>query len=360
MIYLDHAATAFPRPKSVIRAVTNALRRCGNPGRADHGPAVEADRMLYRTRQLAGQLFHCPIEQVVFTSGCTQALNMAIHSLVKPGKPVAVSGFEHHAVMRPLTARGCEIIVAGRRLFDPADTLSRFQDALKRGAQAAVLTHVSNVFGYVLPVEEMAELCRMYRIPLILDAAQSAGHLPVNLESLGAQFIAIAGHKGLMGPMGTGLLLCAGEAKPLLQGGTGSVSSRYQMPDFLPDALEAGTLNVPGIAGLEAALTRLQRLPPDRERETGRQLKLLARHLHRLGYRVFFGKDQSHVLSFVPSRDCQEYAGRLARQGIAVRAGLHCAALAHESAGTLSSGTVRLSLGPPLPPSQLQRVLELL
>ncbi len=346
MIYLDNGATSFYKPPEVSAAVRRALDCCANPGRGGHKPAMEAARTVLETRQIAGELFDCPVEQVAFTSNCTHSLNIAISSLVKPGSRVVISGFEHNAVTRPLHYKGCQTVVAGRRLFHWEDTLSRFEDALKKGASAAVFTHVSNVFGYILPAEEMAKLCRQYRVPFIVDAAQSAGVLPVKLRAWGADFIAMPGHKGLLGPQGTGLLLCGRVPEPLLQGGTGSASRMQDMPDFLPDRLEAGTVNVPGIAGLGAGMNCLKRTGlSKRFAAEHRQTKRCTEALKKLGFRVFFGENQAGTVSFVPNMDCEEMAEKLAKQGIAVRAGLHCAPLAHESAGTLETGTVRVSFG---------------
>jgi selenocysteine lyase/cysteine desulfurase len=345
MIYLDYGATSFRKPRQVAEAVQRALARCANPGRGGYGAAREAAEVVYGCRERAGRLFGCGPERVVFTSNCTHGLNIAIRSLVKPGNRVVVSGFEHNAVTRPLHALGVELRVAGRKLFDWEDTLNRFEDGLK-GADAAVFTHVSNVFGYILPVEAMAALCRDRRIPFILDAAQSAGSIPLSLEKLGADFIAMPGHKGLLGPQGTGLLLCGREGEPLLRGGTGSDSIRQDMPDYLPERLEAGTMNVPGIAGLSAGLAYLEKAGVERigQREA-RQARRCAEGLKKMGYRVFSGAHQGGTVSFLPEDDCEEAAEKLARRGIAVRAGLHCAPLAHESAGTLETGTVSISFG---------------
>ena len=258
MIYLDNGATSLHKPQTVHRAVANAMRRCANPGRGGHEAAMEASRQVYASREEAARLFHCPAERVVMTMNCTHGLNIAINSLIPPDSRVVISGFEHNAVTRPLHDRRAKIRVAGRRLFDWTDTLEAFEKALKSGADAAVFTHVSNVFGYILPVEEMAALCRRYGVPFILDAAQSAGVLPVDMASLGAAYIAMPGHKGLLGPQGTGILLCGQDPKPLLFGGTGSESISQAMPQYLPDSLEAGTLNVPGITGLAEGLRHVQ------------------------------------------------------------------------------------------------------
>ena len=359
MIYLDNGATSFHKPPQVARAIAWALEHCANPGRGGYGAAMAAAEQVFRTREVAASLFHCRAEQVVFTSNCTHGLNIAIHSLLKPGDRVVVSGFEHNAVTRPLHALGTQTTVAGRKLFDWENTLTEFDEALKKKPKAAVFTHVSNVFGYILPVEQMAALCRDRGIPFVIDAAQSAGTLDIDMEALGADFIAMPGHKGLLGPQGTGLLLCREGAEPLLRGGTGSDSRNQEMPDFLPDRLEAGTLNVPGIAGLGAGLRYLEKAGTgklfDREH---RQLEKAADGLEALGFRVFRGEHQAGTVSFLPGMDCEEAADLLGRQGIAVRAGLHCAPLAHESAGTLETGTVRVSFGMDAQPPQTAALLR--
>lgn len=346
MIYLDNGATSFRKPEGVRQAVLRAMQTCANPGRGGHAPAMQAARTVFRCRERCSALFDCDPEQVVFTSNCTHGLNIALRSLFKPGSRVVISGFEHNAVTRPLHLLGAQTIVAGQRLFDPTDTLSRFEDALKKGADGAVFLHVSNVFGYILPVEEMAGLCRQYGVPFVLDAAQSAGKLPVSFRKLGANFIAMPGHKGLLGPQGTGVLLCSQPGQPLMAGGTGNQSLLQEMPEDLPERLEPGTLNVPGIAGLEAGMAFLSRVGAENiHRREQRQAKRCGEGLQRLGMQVFRGENQSGTVSFVPPGDCEAAAQWLAQQGIAVRAGLHCAPLAHRSAGTLETGTVRVSFG---------------
>ena len=301
--------------------------------------------MVFSCREQAGLLFDCLPEQVVLTTSCTHGLNLAIRTLVKPGSAVVISGFEHNAVTRPLYALGAKVRIAGRKLFDWEDTLSDFERQLQ-GADAAVFTHVSNVFGYILPVKEMARLCRDRRIPFIIDAAQSAGSLPVSLKTLGADFIAMPGHKGLLGPQGTGLLLCKDRAEPLLFGGTGSYSRQQEMPEELPDRLEPGTLNVPGFAGLGEGLRFLNQTGVEQIfRREHVLLQQCIQGLQKAGMKVYTGPHQAPVVSFLPGMDCEEAAEKLAQWGIAVRAGLHCAPCAHESAGTLETGTVRVSIG---------------
>lgn len=361
MIYLDNGATSLRKPREVGTRMAQALRTCANPGRGGHSAAELAARVVYGCREQASALFSCMSEQVVLTPGCTYGLNVALRTLFTPGKRVAVTGFEHNAVMRTLHGIGAEAVVCGRKLFDWEDSLSRFEDALRRGVSGAVFTHVSNVFGYVLPVEEMAALCRAYRVPFAVDAAQSAGSIPISFQALGADFVAMPGHKGLLGPQGTGILLCADVPKPLVFGGTGTDSGSMQMPGFLPEAAEAGTMNVPGIAGLSAALEYLRRVGVETigEREHA-QVKRCVKGLKALGLCVFSGAHQAGTVSFVPEEDCEEVAMKLSRRGAAVRAGLHCAPLAHESAGTLNSGTVRISFGTDACDTQTDRFLSIL
>ena len=346
MIYFDSAATTLQKPPQVAQAVQRAIRTCASVGRGGHPAAMAAAETVYGCREAAAKLFDAEVEQVAFTMNATHGLNIAIRTLVPEGAKVVISGFEHNAVTRPLHALGADITVAGRRLFSPTDTLWAFDEATRVRPAAVICTHVSNVFGYVLPIKEIAALCWSRNIPLIIDAAQSAGVLPVSLRESGARFIAMPGHKGLYGPQGTGLLLCADGGEPLLYGGTGSNSEEQDMPDFLPDRLEAGTHNVCGIAGLREGLRFVTRRSTQRIFD---HEQALLRHLQRLlrgqaGLELFCGDGQSGVLSFrVRGMDCETAAEKLAQQQIAVRAGLHCAPYAHESAGTLHSGTVRAS-----------------
>ena len=347
MIYLDAGATTLQKPPSVALAVQSAMRRMATPGRGGHLPAMRAAEAVFDCRCLAGALFDARPEQVVFTMNATHALNLAIKTLVKPGARVVISGFEHNAVLRPLHHIGADISVAGRVLFGAADTLAAFERAVTPDTAAVVCTHVSNVFGYILPVAQIAALCRARGVPFVLDASQSAGLLPVSLAALGADFICMPGHKALYGPQGTGLLLCARIPDTLLEGGSGSASRLPDMPPELPEHAEAGTQNVCGICGLAEGLRFVQRQTPQRLLAHEQRLRaLLASLLEDIpGLHVFAGDGQSGTLSVRAAQmDCETLADRLAAAGICVRAGLHCAPLAHASAGTLETGTVRFSL----------------
>lgn len=349
MIYLDNAATSMPKPLAVYEAVSDAMKTCASLGRSGHAPAQKASRLAYQCREAAGTLFGLEPEQVVFTSNATHGLNIAIKTLVHPGDEVIVSGFEHNAVIRPLTHLHAKIRVVGKKLFSPDDMVKELSEMISPRTKAVICTHVSNVFGYILPIERVAAICREQEVPLIVDAAQSAGILPLSMKELGAAFIAMPGHKGLLGPQGTGLLLCGMMPAPIMEGGTGSRSKSYEMPDFLPDCVEAGTHNTPGIAGLLAGISYIQ--------ETGlRNIQLhetalidfLAYELKKMPIVHVFHADrtiQSGALSFqLMEGDCELFAQAMAERGYAVRAGLHCAPLAHESAGTLETGTVRISV----------------
>ena len=348
MIYFDAGATTLQKPEAVRRAMYQAVHTLSSPGRGSYPATRRAEETDLRCRMAAAELFHVDDPaHVVFTSCATHGLNIAIRTLVKPGSRVVISGYEHNAVTRPLHAiPNVEIAVADGPLFDPAAMLAQFRQALAQPADAVICTHVSNVFGYVLPVSDIAALCREKGVPFVLDASQSAGMLPVDMEALGASFIAMPGHKGLYGPQGTGLLLCGCEPAPLLRGGTGSQSLLQEMPAELPDRLEAGTHNMPGIAGLLEGLRFVQRQGvariADYEGELGRYA---AQRLADIpGVEVFSGPEQTGVVSFrVSGWDCEELGEALASRGVALRAGLHCAPLAHRTAGTLETGTVRFS-----------------
>lgn len=360
MIYLDNAATTLIKPPTVARAMVSAMQSCASPGRGGHAAAMRAADLVYRCRERAAALFHVPDpESVVFTMNATHALNIAIRSLARPGDRVLVSGYEHNAVTRPLTQLGAEMLVARSPLFDRAACLKAFEARI-RDASLVVCTMVSNVFGFILPIGDIAALCRREGVPLIVDASQAAGVLNVDFEALGAAFIAMPGHKGLFGPQGTGLLLCGERGEPLLSGGSGSDSLLQEMPDYLPDRLEAGTHNVPGIAGLLAGMEYvMQRGPAKIRQEERAMLEYAAGQLAGAeGMELFTGggEAQSGVLSLrIAHLDCDEAAARLSERGICVRSGLHCAPLAHRSAGTVDTGTLRMSFSPFLSREQIRR-----
>lgn len=354
MIYFDASATTLQKPVSVRRAVEEALRTMSSPSRGSYPSAHRAEEVLLTCRTELGELLGVSDPQrVVFTSNATHALNIAIRSLVHEGSRVVASGYEHNAVTRVLhDYQNLHLQVVNTPLFDRAAMLRGFRELVDRDTDCVICTHVSNVFGYVLPIEEIAVLCRERGVPLIVDASQSAGTLPVDLEGWGAAYAAMPGHKGLYGPQGTGVLLCGETApsSPLLMGGTGSGSEDQEMPAFLPDRLEAGTHNVHGVAGLLAGVRFVRSIGIERIREHSVVLKeqlltALERDRCFQAYGVHDPALQTGVLSFRPVGMDPEVLGEaLADRGFALRTGLHCAPWAHKTAGTLETGTLRFSV----------------
>lgn len=348
MIYLDSAATSFQKPISVQTAVLDAIQNMSSVGRGNYPSAMRAANLCYDCRVLVGELFDCDAEQVVFTSNATHGLNIAINSLVKRGDRVVVSGFEHNAVTRPLHAIGAKISVAESKLFDDETLLAQLSLLLPR-ASACVCTHVSNVFGYILPIAEIAKLCEKYAVPLIIDASQSAGALPISLKTTKAKFIAMPAHKGLLGIQGGGLLLCADKSIPIIYGGTGGDSLRQTMPDELPERLEAGTMNIPAIAGLYAGVKYVSGLGLSNisAHETALKNEFVNQLKSTQDLEIFTAENpdrQSAVLSLRTAKlDCESLADILGKYDIATRAGLHCSAFAHHTAGTTNTGTLRFS-----------------
>ncbi len=352
VIYLDCAATSLQKPAQVSRAMLRAIHTMASPGRGGHPASMRAAETAFQCRSEIADLFHVgEPERVVFTMNATHGLNIAICNMVSPGDRVVVSGYEHNSVMRALHLRGANIDVAASPLFDKEAAIRIFRRKLP-GAKAAVVCHVSNVFGYILPVDEIAKLCEAEGIPLLIDASQSAGCLPIDFAALRADFIAMPGHKGLLGPQGTGVLLCRNVPRPVFAGGTGSESMDIEMPQYLPDRLEAGTHNIPGIAGLlEGVRWVKKKTEPSILAHERTLLYDLANRLQSVdGVEMFLSPDkelQTGVLSFrAMGMDSETLASRLAEKQVAVRAGYHCAPIAHRTAGTIEGGTVRVSISP--------------
>lgn len=357
MIYLDNSATTYPKPPQVRQAVARALGELGaNPGRGGYPMSQRTAQAVYRCRSLAAEFFGAPgPECVIFQPSCTQALNLVLKGTLKQGDHVVVSDLEHNAVMRPLTAlsaRGVTYTLAKTVPGDNDATLDAFRQAMGPRTKLVVCTQASNVFGFRLPVERVAALCHQYGAKLCVDAAQSAGLVPIHLQRDGIDYLCCAGHKGLYGPMGVGLLVLRDPADgltPLIEGGTGTQSRSLAQPEDSPERYESGTLNVPGIAGLEAGLLFVRRQGP--QALCQKELALLAR-LHRQldrlpGVELYTGEPRAPyflpVLSFnLRGMESEAVGERLGQAGIAVRCGLHCALLAHQKLGT-QQGTVRVS-----------------
>ena len=364
-IYLDQAATSFPKAPGTADAVYRYMTECGcSVSRGGYAGAYSAEELVYDTRVLLCRLFGCDEtdpKKVVFTKNVTESLNVLLKGLLRPGDHVLVSSMEHNAVMRPLGQlakqgiRVTRVPCAGDGSMDPADLETR----IEKDTRAVVMLHASNVCGTVLPAAEIGAICRARGIRFILDTAQTAGTLLLNMDGMNIDALAFTGHKGLLGPQGTGGFLIreemASELEPLITGGTGSISHTEDVPDFLPDRFEAGTLNLPGIAGLSASLGWLLAQPEGSL--LTHELKLTARFLRGMealeadGLLRIIGKHgtdgRTGVVSIVPLHmDPAELAFRLdERYGIATRVGLHCAPAAHQTLGTWPAGTVRFSFG---------------
>ena len=354
MIYLDNAATSFPKPPEVIRAVRGVMESIGgNPGRAGHAGALAGSRIMEKCRELAAQYVGIAHpERVIFCLNCTDALNIAIRGTLHAGDEVIVSHAEHNAVLRPLTGyhdRGKITL----RMLPPEENGLLSPDAVRAAVTPKtalmVLCHASNVTGVIQPAREIARACHDFGVPLLLDAAQTAG--TEDLAAVQADMIAMPGHKGLLGPMGTGLL-CLGEGmlpRPLREGGTGSASDSLRQPTLLPDRLESGTANLPGIAGLLQGLKfvlRHRSALAEYEQTLARRLLDGLKNIP--GVTTYAGPDgtpRAAVVSFnLAGLDSGEAADALNKRGIAVRGGLHCAPSIHAWLGT--AGAVRASLGP--------------
>lgn len=353
MIYLDNAATSYPKPKCVTDAMAAALTRYGaNPGRGGHKLSLAAGRIVEGCREeIAQMLGESDATRVAFASSATDALNMAIHGVLRPGDHVVSTLLEHNSVLRPLS----ELSRAGTITLTlvPPDAQGRIcaQDverAMLPGTRMVAMTHMSNVLGMVQDAAAVGEVCRRHRALLLLDCAQTAGHIPLAPRAWGVSLLAMPGHKGLLGPHGTGALWVAPgvEIAPMKQGGTGSASESMFQPRMLPDALESGTLNLPGIAGLHAGLrVALAR----REEAHARCIALCALLREELmnlpGVRVYTPRGAPLVSFNLSGVGSQAVADLLDRQDMAVRGGLHCAPGAHRFLGTLEGGAVRVSPG---------------
>jgi len=357
-IYLDNAATSYPKPETVYQAVTHAMREIGaSAGRGGHSRSLEASRLLFQTREAIASLFSIPdSSRVIFTHSTTEALNLALHGVLLPGDHVITTSMEHNSLLRPLYVlqrKGVEvtIVTAGSDgCIDPDDV----KRAVRSNTRMVAVGHVSNVCGAIQPVEQLAAIARESGALFLVDAAQSAGSVPIDVVAMGIDLLAVPGHKGLLGPQGTGFLYVAEGVplRPLLAGGTGSSSSAEEQPDIMPEGFEAGTHNVPGIAGLKAGVEFVLAQGVDAIGQKERtQVGNIVERLQALSQVTLYGPscltDRSGVLSFtVTGLDSSSLAFMLDHNfDIAVRAGLHCAPQAHRTLGTYPSGTVRVSPG---------------
>lgn len=362
-IYLDNAATTFPKPREVSEAVYQYMTQSGcNINRGCYGDAYSAAEAVYETRMSLCRLFHGDdLKNVVFTKNVTESLNVLLKGFLRPGDHVLVSAMEHNAVMRPLVQLEKRGVSFSRIPCERDGTLltEAMEGLLRPNTRAVVMTHASNVCGTLLPLEAVGGFCRRHHLRFFVDAAQTAGVCPIDMEELHIDALAFTGHKGLLGPQGTGgFLLRSGlesELDPLLSGGTGSASHTEEVPAFMPDRFEPGTLNLPGIMGLRAGLLWLDATGMERirahELDLTQQFLDGVQPLEAEGLLRLVGKPGRQgrigVVSLQTAGvDLSEAADRLDRDyGIMARVGLHCAPSAHKALGTFPTGTIRFSFG---------------
>ena len=364
-IYLDQASTSFPKAPGVAQAMVDYQTMNGvNVNRGCYSSAYSAEEVIYETRQLLAELFHfSKCKNVIFTPNVTTRLNFILKGFLKPGDHILVSAMEHNAVMRPVVQLASSGISFDRIpcRTDGSMILEKVEELIRPETKAIVTLHASNVCGTRMPLDALGEICQRHQLYFVVDSAQTAGIVPINMDKMHIDALAFTGHKGLRGPQGTGGFLVSQELaeqmEPLISGGTGSVSHTEEIPDFMPDRFESGTPNLPGIYGLHEALLYLKThsLQAINEKElslTGyflEQLQALddtGRHIRIIGKKDL--TDRNAVVSIqTPEIDMSQVAWQLDNEyGVMTRVGLHCAPNAHKTLGTYPAGTIRFSFGP--------------
>jgi cysteine desulfurase family protein len=354
MIYLDNGATTFPKPLPVKQRVSDSFNRYNaNPGRSGHRLSLMAAKEIYDCRKSVKKLFNVKSEEeVIFTLNCTMALNTVIFGVLQEGDHVIISSMEHNSVTRPLEhlkEKGITYSVF-QYSEDNDEIINNIRQLIKPETKLVICTHASNVFGFRFPIERICALCHLYGLFFCVDAAQSAGILPIDVKNNNYDFVCMSGHKGLYGPMGTGILLLNNrQLKPLLYGGTGTESINPNQPEGLPEKFESGTQNLNGIAGLHAGVDFIARKGTEKiYRGEFSLISYLFRKLKKLPKVKLYTQDIYYdkfvpVLSFnINNVHSEEVVNILNNNGICVRGGLHCSPLAHKTMGTIDTGTVRV------------------
>ncbi|SCY62673.1 aminotransferase class V-fold PLP-dependent enzyme [Alkaliphilus peptidifermentans] len=358
MIYLDNAATTYPKPEIVYEAVLNHMRGFGaNPGRSGHKLAIEAGRVIFKGRELVCKLFNIdnPM-QVVFTSNATESLNLGIKGVLKPGDHVITTSMEHNSVLRPIKALesiGVENTIV-ECYSDGSISVKEIEAAIKRNTKLIVMTHASNVTGTLMPIGEIGQIAKNNNILFLVDAAQTAGVYDIDVNKLNIDILALPGHKGLLGPQGTGILYIREgiDVMHFKEGGTGSKSEELTQPEMMPDRYESGTPNTPGIAGLAKGIEFIlsEGVHKIRRHEEELTKYFLDELSHIKEVKVYGVKDASKQAAVVSLNIGEEDSSEIAyildkAYDIAVRPGLHCAPVAHKTIGSFEQGTVRFSIG---------------
>jgi cysteine desulfurase/selenocysteine lyase len=357
-VYLDNAATSWPKPDSVLKAMENFLHKGGNPGRSGHSFSIEAGRKLYSARDTTAEFFNIPDPlNVIFTLNATMSLNMIISGLLKKGDHVITTGLEHNSVMRPLR----HLEEQGKITISliPSNTKGSIDTdqipmLIEENTSLIIMTHVSNVTGTILPIEKIAAIAKNHQIPFCVDAAQSAGTIPIDVQSMGIDLLAFTGHKSLMGPQGTGGFYIkeglTDKINPLFMGGTGSASEQEKQPDFMPDRYESGTPNAMGLCGLEAGIQYINKKSlnaiRDHETELTNQFLMEIKNIEEINY---YGPIKAEERSAIISLNITDISPSQLIEtldndfGILGRPGLHCAPAAHRTIKTFPMGTARFS-----------------
>lgn len=365
MIYFDNAATGFPKDKNAVYEITKAIKNCGNPGRSGHKYSIYASEILYSTREELANLFNTVPEKVILCPSTTYALNIAIKGLYNPKGKILISDLEHNSVIRPSVSLGeTEVFIVD--MDDDNVTLENFKSKISCDVSIVVVTHASNVCGRILPIEKIASICNQYKIPIIVDASQTAGYLQIDLKKYSIDAVCIPGHKGFYGPMGTGALIINSQKnlffKTIIQGGTGILSSETEMPIELPERLEAGTVCVHNFAGLTAALKRCKF-----ESNYQEMFLFLNDELSRIKNIKQYGfstkcKEQYMPIILFNCLDIVSYdfSDMLSERGFCVRSGFHCSPLAHRKFKTGDNGAVRISLGKKNTMNECERLISVI
>lgn len=355
MIYFDNAATSFPKPKKVIEAVTDCLTNyCANPGRSGHQLALNAGRAVYDTREAIADFFNIddPL-RVIFTSGATESLNLAIKGSLRKGDHVLTTSMEHNSVLRPLSRlkdeEGVEVSII-QCSQEGLVSIEDLEKEIRPNTKMVICTHASNLTGTIMPIKEIGGLCQKYGLIFLVDAAQSAGVLDIDVKDMNIDLLAVPGHKGLMGMQGTGLLYVGERAElaPLKEGGTGSRSEQIVQPMDWPDKYESGTLNLPGIVSVNAGLSFIKEVGLSELRSHNEYLtRIFLDGVRNIAGAVIYGQTKPGTAVIAINLDnlsSSEFAAVLDEEfAICTRAGLHCAPLAHKTMGTLESAAVRFS-----------------
>ncbi|MBQ5884673.1 MAG: aminotransferase class V-fold PLP-dependent enzyme [Clostridia bacterium] len=356
MIYLDNAATSYPKPIEVIDAINKSfVNYCANPGRSGHDMSINTAMAVYSARETLDHFFDgYGSEFVSFTSNCTEALNVAIKGMVNAGDHIVISSLEHNSVLRPVV-RLSEIAGVSYSIFvvskNEEETLFNLKKAINKKTKLIIITSVSNVFGNILPIKQIGDIAKENKILLLVDGAQGAGIIPIKMKEMGINCLCVPGHKSLFGPMGIGAVLHDGSVKStIIEGGTGTESFNYNQPDTYPEKLESGTLNVPGICGLKKGVEIISSYGVNNIfKEETLLTKYLFNELSSMRNIILY-RNEYDEKSFAPlvafnvkNKHSEEVSFLLNHNGVAVRGGFHCAPLAHKAYGTEDVGAVRVS-----------------